>query len=96
MTTQDFIAQLRRSPGNALVFVNPDGDTIHSGYHLTEIKAAKFDTVDYGGEKNRWDKIIMQLWVHCHRTGSRVNDCGTQTTCKARDRRATAVTSCRC
>jgi hypothetical protein len=63
VTTQDFIAQLRRAPDKPLLFVNADGDTIHAGYHLTEIKAAKFDTVDCGGEKNRWSETIMQLWV---------------------------------
>src|SRR2546421_11326825 len=63
MTTQEFIAQLRRHPDKELVFVNADGDAIHGGYHLTEIKAAKFDTVDCGGQKNRWEETIMQLWV---------------------------------
>ena len=63
MTTQDFIAHLRRAPDKQLVFVNMDGDTIHGGYHPTEIKAAKFETVDCGGEKNRWNETIMQLWV---------------------------------
>jgi hypothetical protein len=63
MTTQDFIAQLRRAPNKSLLFVNAEGDTIHAGYHLTEIKAANFDTVDCGGEKNRWNETIMQLWA---------------------------------
>ena len=63
MNTQDFIAQLRRAPDKPLLFVNAEGDTIHAGYHLTEIKAAKFDTVDCGGEKNRWNETVMQLWV---------------------------------
>jgi hypothetical protein len=63
VTTQDFIAQLRRAPEKPLLFVNDEGDTIHAGYHLTEIKAAKLDTVDCGGEKNRWNETIMQLWV---------------------------------
>ncbi len=63
MKTQEFIAQLRRSGGKPLVFVNADGATIHSGYHLTEIKAAQFDTVDCGGQKNRWGETIIQLWV---------------------------------
>jgi uncharacterized protein DUF6428 len=63
VTTQDFIAQLRRAPEKPLLFVNAEGDTIHAGYHLTEIKAAKFDTVDCGGKKNRWNETIMQLWV---------------------------------
>jgi hypothetical protein len=63
VTTQNFIAQLRRAPDKPLLFVNAEGDTIHAGYHLTEIKAAKFDTVDCGGEKNRWSETVMQLWV---------------------------------
>ncbi len=63
MTTQEFIAQLRRAPDKPLVFVNPEGYAIHAGYHLTEIKAAKFDTVDCGARKNRWNETIMQLWV---------------------------------
>ena len=63
MTTDEFIARLRSAPNKSLVFVNADGETIHAGYHLTEIKAAKFDTVDCGGEKNRWNETIMQLWV---------------------------------
>jgi len=41
---------------------------IHAGYHLTEIKAAKFDTVDCGGQKNRWNETIMQLWVPANET----------------------------
>ena len=63
MNTQDFIAQLRRAPDKPLLLVNAQGATIHAGYHLTEIKAAKFDTVDCGGEKNRWNETVMQLWV---------------------------------
>jgi hypothetical protein len=63
VTTQDFIAHLRRAPDKPLLFVNAEGATIHAGYHLTEIKAAKFDTVDCGGEKNRWNETVMQLWV---------------------------------
>lgn len=63
MTTKEFIVQLRRASDTPLIFVNPDGDTIHCGYHLTEIKAAKFDTVDCGGEKNNWSETIIQLWV---------------------------------
>ena len=68
MTTQDFIARLRRAPEKLLLFVNADGDTIHAGYHLTEIKAAKLDTVDCGGKKNRWNETIMQLWVPADET----------------------------
>jgi Family of unknown function (DUF6428) len=68
VTTQDFIAQLRRASEKPLLFVNAESDTIHAGYHLTEIKAAKLDTVDCGGKKNRWTETIMQLWVPADET----------------------------
>jgi hypothetical protein len=63
MKTKDFIDLLRRSPDKALNFGNQAGDTIHSGYHLTEIKAVTYDTVDCGGQKNKWNETILQLWV---------------------------------
>jgi hypothetical protein len=63
MTTHDFITRLREAPLKELVFTNSDGATIHGCYHLTELKAASFDTVDCGAQKNRWNKTIVQLWV---------------------------------
>jgi len=63
MKTSEFITLLRRSPDKQLVFVNDEGTTIHSGYHLTELKAGSLDTVDCGGQKNRWNETIVQLWV---------------------------------
>ena len=63
MTTQEFIAALRKTPNNQLIFENDAGDTVRAGYHLTEIKAAHFDTVDCGGQTNRWNETIVQLWV---------------------------------
>ena len=63
MTTQEFIAALRKTPDDQLIFENEAGDGVQAGYHLTEIKAAHFDTVDCGGQTNRWDETIVQLWV---------------------------------
>ena len=63
MTTQEFIAALREIPGHQLIFENDAGDTVRAGYHLTEIKAAQFDTVDCGGQTNQWEETIVQLWV---------------------------------
>ena len=63
MTTHDFISRLREAPAKQLVFSNPDGATVHGGYHLTELKAASFDTVDCGAQKNQWYETIVQLWV---------------------------------
>ena len=63
MTTHDFISRLREAAAKQLVFTNSDGAMVHGGYHLTELKAASFDTVDCGAQKNRWNETIVQLWV---------------------------------
>ncbi len=63
MQTREFIATLRRSADKQLVFANEEGAAIYGGYHLTELKAASFDTVDCGAQKNRWKETIVQLWV---------------------------------
>jgi hypothetical protein len=63
MKTNEFIAVLRSAPKKALLFANANGDAVHRGYHLTEIKAVTYDTVDCGGQKNRWNETVLQLWV---------------------------------
>ena len=63
MTTHDFISRLREAPAKQLVFTDSGDATIHGGYHLTELKAASFDAVDCGAQKNRWNETIVQLWV---------------------------------
>ncbi len=68
MKTNEFISGLRARPNNQLIFVDLEGHTVHSGYHLTELKAASFETVDCGGQTNRWQETIVQLWVPSHAT----------------------------
>jgi Family of unknown function (DUF6428) len=63
MTTSQFISALRAAPGNHLIFLDHHGHAVPSGYHLTELKSASFETVDCGGQKNRWRETIVQLWV---------------------------------
>ena len=63
MTTRDFISRLREAAAKQLVFTNSDGAMVRGGYHLTELKAASFDTVDCGAQKNQWNETIAQLWV---------------------------------
>src|ERR1700694_3757963 len=63
MKTDEFITALRNSANKQLLFVNESGDAVHSGYHLTEVKAVNFDTVDCGGQVNHWHETILQLWV---------------------------------
>jgi len=63
MKTNEFISALRAAPTTQLVFVDLDGHVVHRGYHLTELKAASFETVDCGGQTNRWQETVVQLWV---------------------------------
>lgn len=63
MTTQEFIESLRKAPDNRLIFEDQAGNTVRAGYHLTEIKAARFETVDCGGQTNQGNETIVQLWV---------------------------------
>ena len=69
MKTNEFISTLRAAPSNQLIFADLDGHAVHSGYHLTELKAASFETVDCGGQVNRWPETIVQLWVPSHADG---------------------------
>jgi uncharacterized protein DUF6428 len=63
MKTNEFISTLRTTPQNQLIFSDGDGHAVPGGYHLTELKSASFDTVDCGGQVNRWRETIVQLWV---------------------------------
>ena len=63
MKTNEFIAALRTAPDNQLIFVDLAGNTVPSGYHLTELKSVLFNTVDCGGQLNRWQETVVQLWV---------------------------------
>jgi hypothetical protein len=63
MKTSEFISILRAAPNNQLVFLDFKGHAVHCGYHLTELKVASFETVDCGGQTNRWHETIVQLWV---------------------------------
>jgi hypothetical protein len=63
MKTNEFISALRTATNNQLIFVDLEGRAVHRGYHLTELKAASFETVDCGGQTNRWRETMVQLWV---------------------------------
>jgi len=63
MKTNELISALRAGPNNQLIFIDANGHAVHDGYHLTELKAASFDTVDCGGQTNSWRETILQLWV---------------------------------
>lgn len=53
-----FLAQHREKP---LVFFH-DGRPVRPGYHVTEVKAGRFDALDCGANEESWTEIFVQLW----------------------------------
>ncbi len=61
MRAADFVAQLQPYVDKQLVFES-DGRRIQPGYHVTEIKAANFRSLDCGARPQQWEEVIVQLW----------------------------------
>ena len=38
-----------------------DGRTVQAGYHVTEVKAGSFVTLDCGGNPDAWEETILQV-----------------------------------
>ncbi|MGE0281779.1 MAG: DUF6428 family protein [Rhizobiaceae bacterium] len=47
--------------GKALVFFY-EGTPIKPGYHVTEVKAGKFEALDCGANPESWTEMFIQLW----------------------------------
>jgi len=56
----ELITALRTKPDSPLVF-SFEGQTIHSGYHVTEVKHAAMNSLDCGNGKDQWQEVIIQL-----------------------------------
>lgn len=39
-----------------------DGKAMETGYHITEVKAGKFEALDCGANPESWTEIFVQLW----------------------------------
>ncbi len=59
--TRDFVSALQPHADKTLVF-EYDGKRIQPGYHVTEIKAASFRSLDCGANPQQWNETIVQLW----------------------------------
>lgn len=55
---QHFLAAHVERP---LVFFH-DGRAVKHGYHVTEVKAGRFDALDCGANPESWTEIFVQLW----------------------------------
>lgn len=56
-----FLERLRDHGGKALIF-SYGGREIAAGYHVTEVKAAQFGSLDCGANPETWRETIIQLW----------------------------------
>lgn len=45
----------------ALVLTYGDGQHVQAGYHITEIKAGSFVTLDCGGNPDAWRETVLQV-----------------------------------
>jgi len=62
MTTAEFMQVLDESPAANLTFHVPEGRTVPSGYHITEIMNVQIDSVDCGGRSDSYTRQVAQLW----------------------------------
>ena len=60
-TAGTFLDSLRDHGGKALIFLY-GGRPIAAGYHVTEVKAAQFGSLDCGANPETWRETIIQLW----------------------------------
>lgn len=62
MKTKEFLNILQENQHLELVFSYLPGEVIAPGYHITEVKNIRIDSVDCGGQEDQWNETIIQLW----------------------------------
>ena len=61
--TEDFLAAVRATgPDRRLVFLLDGTPLVAPGYHVTEVKAVSYETMDCGGLAARWQETVIQIW----------------------------------
>jgi Family of unknown function (DUF6428) len=61
MKTQEFVTSLRAHNDTPVIF-DYGGARVPAGYHVTEVKAVSYQTMDCGGKSDAWTETIVQLW----------------------------------
>lgn len=62
-TTEQFLKILRAAkPEQQIVFQLGGTTLVEAGYHVTEVKAVAYSTMDCDGVANSWKETIIQLW----------------------------------
>jgi hypothetical protein len=61
--TRAFLDILRAAkPDQQLVFQLDKAPLVAAGYHVTEVKAVTYNTMDCGGVADKWKETVIQLW----------------------------------
>jgi hypothetical protein len=55
------LAALAPHDGAPLVLAYADGTRVRDGYHVTEVKAGSFVTIDCGGNPDAWHETVLQV-----------------------------------
>ena len=62
-STRVFLDRLRGAkPDQQVVFQLDQAVLVGAGYHVTEVKAVTYSTMDCGGVADSWDETVIQLW----------------------------------
>jgi Family of unknown function (DUF6428) len=62
-TTRLFLDILHAArPDQQLVFQLNEAPLVAAGYHVTELKAVTYNTMDCGGVAGAWEETVIQLW----------------------------------
>jgi Family of unknown function (DUF6428) len=63
MILSELIQYLSSAPKHKIEFLLPDGRTIPSHYHLTEVARVRKDFIDCGGGQRQLEYCTLQLWA---------------------------------
>jgi Family of unknown function (DUF6428) len=63
ISTGRFLSTLRSARlDQRLIFQLNQSPLVAPGYHVTEVKAISYDTMDCGGVADSWQETVIQLW----------------------------------
>jgi Family of unknown function (DUF6428) len=63
ITIKEFLNTLRAVKSDQKIVFQLDKERlVAAGYHVTEVKAVIYNTMDCGGVADKWDETVVQLW----------------------------------
>jgi hypothetical protein len=59
---RSFLEAMEHADSSKLVFMLNGHPLVAPGYHVTEVKALSYHTMDCGGKADQWRETLVQLW----------------------------------